>query len=1009
MMLLSFQSSSSLFEGIYSPERIYNIALKLGYSSVLIADTENLYNLAEIVRLREERQMNIYSGVRIRYLSKTPYSPIIAIPINERGLSNLLSLISAFKIDQNLRDERFIKFLKERTDGLILLCSDIHTIRVLKNLSSNLFFGINHKNITLYPILRSEGIKPILFQNAIFASEDDIKIGIVLRCISNKKRYDEMIRLYESFKEYIPLPAQTIKKQISHIKDAFENLDYLESLLETKIIKPTKILPGSDIEDASTHLYELAYKGAKERYGNNMDDKILSRLNYELNIIAQKGYSGYFLIVKDIVDQTELTCGRGSGAASLVAYCLGITNVDPIKHNLMFERFLNPERSDPPDIDVDFAWDEREKIFDYIFNRFKNRVAQVSNHNRFSDRLAIREVARTFGFSERDINRIVNTSASIMNYQNFYTHYLKRDSTGSDELQNDNIIKEIFQIASKISPDMRHISTHCGGIVISSNDITDSIPVEITGGGRFVSQWDKDDLEEFSIVKIDILGNRSLAVIRDAIKMIQKNYGIDIKKKRIIFEEDPLTLELIKEGKTIGVFYIESPAMRQLQQKADVADFEHIVIHSSIIRPAANKYINEYVERLKGKPYKPLHPALTDLLSETYGIMCYQEDVMKAAISIAGFTYEEADRLRKTLSKKNRAEKLQYYKEKFFEGARKNGNDESVIREIWEMIESFGGYSFCKPHSASYAQVSFMSAYIKAHFPAEFIASVIGNKGGYYSVFAYISEGRRMGLKVNPPDINISEARAIAVGDSIWLGFEDIVGLKHNAIDKIITERERYGNYNSFADFIKRNSELDFEDIRLIILSGAFDKIEGIKNRPTLLLRAELFKKGKIGVLFPHTLNDEIQLPPISFERQIEIEIEISGFPLSIHPIKLVGPIPQTPKTIRASEIKENVGKNIEISGLLITAKPIITRTDEVMEFLTFEDETEIFEVVIFPDAYKKFGHLLNSGSCFMLSGKVENDHGAIYLNCHKIIPLNHKKNTKHLNNSSHKATIQCT
>ncbi|MCX7959592.1 MAG: DNA polymerase III subunit alpha, partial [Deltaproteobacteria bacterium] len=472
----------------------------------------------------------------------------------------------------------------------------------------------------------------------------------------------------------------------------------------------------------------------------------------------------------------------------------------------------------------------------------------------FSERLAVREVARAFGFTESDISRLVKNISQYLRNNN-------EKVSGKDILQEKSV-RMLFSIARRINNNMRHISTHCGGIVISDSDIRMKAPVEITGGGRFVIQWDKDDIEELNIVKIDILGNRSLAVIRDAKDMIRKNYGIDIDAKRIIFEEDPLTLKLIKDGKTLGVFYIESPAMRQLQKKTGVSDFEHIVIHSSIIRPAANRYINEYVERLKGKPFRPLHPALTHLLSETYGIMCYQEDVMKVAMEVAGFSYEDADRLRKTLSKKQRAEKILYYREKFYDGGRKNGVDNNTLNEIWDMIESFGGYSFCKPHSASYAQVSFMSAYIKAHFPAEFIASVIKNKGGYYSVFAYISEAKRMGLNIYPPDINISEKGAVATGDSVWMGFEDIISFSEVASDMIIAERTKGGRYTSLEDFLRRNPDIGFADIRRLILSGAFDRTDGKSGRLELLLKAEMVKKWKNGILLKNYLPGNFNPPP---------------------------------------------------------------------------------------------------------------------------------------------------
>lgn len=978
MILISFKSSFSPLEGIYSPYEIVKYAQENGYSSVLIADTNNLYGLASILNLRNESGQKVYIGAYLKCREQNDESQLLAIPVNNTGLSNLCYLISTINTEKPLQHKEFINLIKERSNGLIIITPELKVARVLKENINNIFFGINNSNIRLYHLIKDEGIKPIIFRDTIFASERDITIGIILRCIAQKRRFDELRYMAQILKrDALLLPVKTIRSRFSHIEDALINAEYIEATLSKVKYNFAQILPGSEIKDATQRLQQLAFEGAKDRY-HIITSEIQRRLNYELDIISKKGYAGYFLLVKDIVDKGHLTCGRGSAAASLVSYCLKITNVDPIKHNLMFERFLNPERSDPPDIDIDFAWDEREDIIRYIFEKYKGMVAQVSNHISFSEKLAIREVARVFGFPESEINKITKIITPLLNSENTPIKL-------SRERISEKHMKIILKTSSLISKNMRHISAHCGGIIISNRDIRETAPVEITGGGRYVIQWDKDDIEDLNIIKIDILGNRSLAVIRDAKEMIKQNYGIDIDRKRIIFEEDPKTLELIKSGKTIGVFYIESPAMRQLQKKTNVSDFEHIVIHSSIIRPAANKYINEYVERLKGKPYKPLHPALSDLLSETYGIMCYQEDVMKVAMKVANFSYEDADRLRKTLSKKHKAERIQYYKERFFEGGIKNGVDHNTLKEIWAMIESFGGYSFCKPHSASYAQVSFMSAYIKAHFPAEFFASVIKNKGGYYSVFAYISEAKRMGIKVKPPDINISGEGAIACGDSVWLGFEDIISLSNEASHKIVTERERGGYYTSLENFLIRNPDIDFSDIRRLILSGTFDRLEGINNRQNLLLQAEISKKGARAPILKCDLRGKLNLPPYSTSQLIKLEYQMFGFPLSVHPINLIDERLLPKDRVLAKGLHKESGRYIKIVGLPIATKQIQTRSNEPMEFITLEDETDIFEVVLFPDAFRKNQTTISAGKPVVLTGKVENDHGAVYLNCQSV------------------------
>ncbi|HMA66450.1 MAG TPA: DNA polymerase III subunit alpha, partial [Desulfosalsimonadaceae bacterium] len=501
-------------------------------------------------------------------------------------------------------------------------------------------------------------------------------------------------------------------------------------------------------EQAARHLREAAYAGARRRYGE-VSAAVAGRLEHELGIIFDMGFSGYFLVVADIVRQSPRTCGRGSGAASLVAYCLGITNVCPLKHNLYFERFLNPGRRDPPDIDVDFAWDERDAVISGVLSRYGERAALVACHICFQPRMAIRETARVFGLPEKEIKRGVDLSPPW---------------------------PEIVSIARRITGLPRNLSVHPGGMVITPGPIASYAPVQKAPKGVPILQWDKDGVEAAGLVKIDLLGNRSLGVIRDALAEIRTN-GAAFAEHRWTPEDDPGTRAALARGETMGCFYIESPAMRLLQKKARVGDFAHLVIHSSIIRPAANEVIQQYLQRLGGCSWEPLHPLMEGVLEETYGLMVFQEDVSRAAVQIAGFSHAEADGLRKVMAKKDRARHLQDYSARFAAGARKRGVSEEDRKRIWRMIMSFSGYSFCKPHSASYARVSFQAAYLKTHYPAEFMAAVISNQGGFYSTFAYVSEARRMGLAIIPPDAANSRIRWSGGGKSLQVGFCSVKNL----------------------------------------------------------------------------------------------------------------------------------------------------------------------------------------------------------------------------------------
>jgi DNA polymerase-3 subunit alpha/error-prone DNA polymerase len=426
-----------------------------------------------------------------------------------------------------------------------------------------------------------------------------------------------------------------------------------------------------------------------------LGDGELDRIYYELDIIERKGFASYFLVMDDIVKMSPRTCGRGSGAASIVAYCLGITNVDPLEHKLYFERFLNPARIDPPDIEVDFAWDERDDLIKRVIEHFgEDRCARVANHNFFRFQSALRETAKAYGFGDAEISGI----------EKQLFHF------GDKSVVSDPLWQEILSIAEKLEGLPRGLGMHCGGLVITPGPIKQVAPIEKSLEGFPLLSWEKEGTEAAGLVKTDLLGNRSLAVIRDALANLEEQ-GVFIDRYLWRPIEDKATIEALARGDSIGVFYIESPAMRQLQKKTGAGDFAHIVIHSSIIRPAANRFINEYVRRLKGGAWNPLHPRLAYVLDETYGILCYQEDVSKTAVALAGFNEVDADKLRKVIAKKAGAEKLALYERQFFEGCRVNGVDEGTIKEIWAMMLSFDGYSFCKPHSASYAMVSFQSAY----------------------------------------------------------------------------------------------------------------------------------------------------------------------------------------------------------------------------------------------------------------------------------------------------------
>jgi DNA polymerase-3 subunit alpha/error-prone DNA polymerase len=544
------------------------------------------------------------------------------------------------------------------------------------------------------------------------------------------------------------------------------------------------------------------------------------------------------------------------------------------------------------------------------------------------------------------------------------------------------------------------MSMHCGGLVITPDPTRHYTPVEKSVDGYPLLAWEKEGTEAAGFVKIDLLGNRSLAVIRDTLGNLAEQ-GIMIDRDTWRPSADQATVAALAHGDSMGVFYIESPAMRQLQKKTGTGDFEHIVIHSSIIRPAANSFINEYVRRLKGGAWKPLHPRLAYILDETYGILCYQEDVSKTAVALAGFDEVEADRLRKVIAKKAGGVKLAQYEQQFFEGCKRNGVDAETTKQIWDMMLSFDGYSFCKPHSASYAMVSFQSAYLRVHHPAEFMAAVLSNQGGYYRPHAYIAECRRMGHLTEGPDINVSRWKYYGAGRRVIIGFMAVKGLSKSGAETIITERERNGEFRSLEDFSRR-VRLGRDDITALCPAGVFDSISGglartMQARELLKSNTGARAKGQDDLFVAEGHSRSVGAGVLTGTRKTTSPDELwgeyraLGFLRKTHPLTLWKDKLAAFKRIKAIWLPRYVGNNVKLIGWPITQKEVWTKDGLTMSFLSFEDETGMYETVIFPQVYDKYHTLLFDQRPLVVYGKAVDDHGALTVVVGKIEVLGEK------------------
>ncbi|MEW5909475.1 MAG: PHP domain-containing protein, partial [Thermodesulfobacteriota bacterium] len=648
MIALSVHSHYSLMQGVSSPSELCENARNLGYRRIALTDTDNLYGLWPFIKSCLEHGITPIIGAKLT--DPVSKESTICLVETDAGYRNLCRLIT-----RRHQDEAFDlkRMLPGDSQGLTLLVHkpdrlyDWHQAGV--SVAGAALCKPNGTALQVKQMSRYLGIPFVAVPESHFITPEEISIHRILRAIENKtslSRPDPKAMVAPD--SWLPSPRIFAERfeiwpEAIHAAEALAERFTFTGPCFGQVLPPWADTSGRCADEL---LREAAYTGACRRYGKALPEAVVKRLEHELTIIRKMGFSSYFLVVQDIVAKSPRICGRGSGAASLVAYCLEITNVCPIKQNLYFERFLNPGRKDPPDIDVDFAWDERDEVRQMVLARYPDHAAMVCNHVTFQPKMAIRETAKVFGLTDQEINRVSKKLPWFwrMGEARDDLFMALKDLPEFRGLDFPHPWPEIFAVARRIIGIPRYLSVHSGGIVITPNPIHEYVPVEKAPKGVPVIQWEKEGTEESGLVKIDLLGNRTLGVIRDAVANISEN-RIPFNERRWEPEEDPATQARIAGGETMGCFYIESPAMRLLQKKCRVGDFNHLVIHSSIIRPAANDFIREYIRRLHGGSWEPIHPLLEDLLDETFGIMVYQEDVSKTAVALAGFSHAEADGL----------------------------------------------------------------------------------------------------------------------------------------------------------------------------------------------------------------------------------------------------------------------------------------------------------------------------------------------------------------------------
>ncbi|MBN2171657.1 MAG: DNA polymerase III subunit alpha [Candidatus Krumholzibacteriota bacterium] len=1010
MVPLLTRSHHSLMWGTAAPELLCRAARRRGYRALALTDTDNLQGLWTFLDACADEGLRPLVGAEVT--DPATGERAACLVTGGAGWPNLCRLLGRRHLDAGFSLERD---LPEHAAGLAVLAGSVSLLRAWKERVGDLTAALPRRPARRATALWREalrlGLPAAVVPASFFLDPEDWELHRVLRAIDRNTALSRLAHGDTAPAEaWLASPIEYARRfaiwpEALAATEALAERVAFDGPPRELVMPPWRgggAAPGgaaTDSEtagdgaaaagggsDAAVVLRAAAYEGARRLYGDDLPETIVERLEHELAVIARMDYASYFLVVRDIVRRSPRICGRGSGAASLVARCLGITNVCPVRHGLLFERFLNPGRRDPPDIDVDFAWDERDAVIESVLAEHAGHAAMVCNHVRFQPRMAVRETARVFGLMDREIGQVTRRLPWFWRLADGEGDFLAR-LRALPELRDLDFPEpwpRILALAQRLIGVPRHLSVHPGGIVITPRPIAEHAPVQRAPKGVPILQWEKDGAEAAGLVKIDLLGNRSLGVIRDALAQARA-HGAPVDEARWEPEDDPATRATLAAGRTMGCFYVESPAMRLLQRKTGAGDYPHVVIHTSIIRPAANAYIREYVRRLKGGAWEPVHPLLADVLDETYGIMVYQEDVSKVATAMAGFSAAEADGLRRILTKKDRARRIGDYRARFTAGARRRGVDDAAIETVWGMMMSFDGYSFCKPHSASFARVAFQAVWLKTHRPAEFMAAVISNQGGFYATAAYVSEARRLGLAVLPPDVQSSQDAWTGRGRELRVGLMAVSGLGAATRERVVAARAA-GPYRGLEDLLDR-ARPDREEARALILAGACDGLGA--DRAALLWRLERWRRrrgaaapGEQAELFgaARAAADAPVFPPGSERERLRQQFAVLGFLCDRHPMSLHRPALAGRGLARTGDLPRLVGRRVRMAGWLVTGKVVHTRAGDPMEFLTFEDEDGLVEATFFPDAYRRFCAVLDRGRPYVLEGIVEEDFGAITL-----------------------------
>ncbi len=1007
---LRVRSGYSLLRGTVGLESLLRLARTLGHTRLALTDVNNLYGATAFCKLASSLGVQPIVGAELREGGVS----LAALVAGESGYENLCRLITRVhqRMEQsgagnpsppakksatlNPQSTILLADLVELSEGLEIVVADASPAETLLAgglRRDQLWLGIDPATQS-YPALRrlakcAASLKLPLVATApvLLAEAGDLELASLLAAIRLGTTFDAVAAELLPHPKAVLRDSKPLKAELAEVPEAAGN-----NRLPTTRCTAFKLLPRNPLfpafhapngQAASAYLRRLCEQGMRRRYGTAAAEA-RRRLEKELSLIERMGFSEYFLVVWDIVQYAHRhnapVAGRGSGASSLAAYVLGITNVCPLAYDIPFERFLNEQREDFPDLDIDFCWRIRDDVIDYAFRRWGvQHVAMVSTHNTFQPRSALRETAKAFGLSNEQISRL-----DEVDLQWNEKHAPRKALRGLGQ----DVSKRILKLSRRIIGLPHHLSVHPGGIVISPNPIDRIVPIQQSAKGVRITQYDKDGVEDIGLVKLDLLGNRNLSTIRAACQEIRKRRGrqIDIEA---LPPADPQTVELLQSARTVGCNQLESPAMRHLLRMMRPASTRDVMKILALIRPgAASLGMKEvFIRRHRGLEAVPsAPPAVEAVLRSTYGVMLYEDDVMLTAAAMLGCPPGQADHFRKAIQKCTTDRRRLELSREFLSRCVENGIEPDYAKSMWVQMAKYNAYSFCRAHAASYAALACAGAYLKAHWPLEFWTAALNNNQSMYHPRVYVEQAKRDGVRFLLPDVNRSAEEFSIDSGAVRVGLNSISTLGPAGAEKIMEARRRRP-FDGLSDFLCRR-RLSDEQARSLVLCGAFDSFG--RSRPALMMELNLFCKhaktaaSRRGCCDQPTLlrtYPTIPAPPGDYGwfRKYSDERRILSISIRRHLMTLYRPLlnrSSPAAAIDSRQLEAAKGKCVRIAGVLEAQRTTRTERGEEMMFLTLDDEYGLFEVTLFPDVYRTMRGALRGYGPYIHTGKVQQQYG---------------------------------